>query len=108
MRVNLKSERAVKWVKELLAHLAEKKGWERIERVEEDFRYVEKKAKPAEPEKRATKSTKPRAKSASSTRKPKTVKADTAVKEKAAQDGAKDGAQGEEKDSEKGDENENK
>lgn len=95
-------------VQELLAHLAEKKGWERIERVEEDFRYVEKKAKPAELEKRATKSTKPRAKSASSTRKPKTVKADTAVKEKAAQDGAKDGAQGEEKDSEKGEENENK
>ena len=42
MRVNLKSDRAVRWVKELLATLAEKKGWARSDRTEEDFRYVKK------------------------------------------------------------------
>lgn len=44
MRVNLKSDRSVKWVKELLSVMAEKKGWERNDSlVEEDFRYVKKK-----------------------------------------------------------------
>lgn len=42
MRVNLKSDRSVRWVKELLATLAQKKGWERADRKEEDFRYVKK------------------------------------------------------------------
>ena len=42
MRVNLKSDRSVRWVKELLATLAQKKGWERADRREEDFRYVKK------------------------------------------------------------------
>ncbi len=43
MRMKLKSDRSVRWVKELLATLAEKKGWQRTERREEDFRYVERK-----------------------------------------------------------------
>ena len=45
MRVNLKSDRAERWVKELIATLAEKKGWQRAELGEEDFRYVKKKRK---------------------------------------------------------------
>lgn len=42
MRINLKSDRSARWVKELLATLAQKKGWERADRREEDFRYVKK------------------------------------------------------------------
>lgn len=42
MRINLKSDRSARWVKELLATLAQKKGWERADRKEEDFRYVKK------------------------------------------------------------------
>ncbi len=42
MRVNLKSDRSVRWVKELLSVLAEKKEWARTDRVEEDYRYVKK------------------------------------------------------------------
>ncbi len=45
MRVNLKSDRSVRYVKELIAALAEKHGLARAERTEEDFRYVEKKRK---------------------------------------------------------------
>ena len=45
MRVNLKSDRSVRDVKELIAALAEKHGLARAERTEEDFRYVEKKRK---------------------------------------------------------------
>ncbi len=45
LRVKLKSARAVRWSKELLAAMAEKNGWQRSERTEEDFRYVSKKKK---------------------------------------------------------------
>ena len=43
MRMKIKSDRSVKWVKELIATMAEKKGWERAELEEKDFRYVKKK-----------------------------------------------------------------
>lgn len=42
MRVKLKSDRSVRWVKELIAVMAEKKGWKRSDLREEDFRYVDK------------------------------------------------------------------
>lgn len=42
MRINLKSDRSVRWVKELIATLADKKGWQRADLGEEDFRYVKK------------------------------------------------------------------
>lgn len=45
MCVKLKSDRAVTRVKELIATLAEKKGWPREEMEERDFRYVKKKKK---------------------------------------------------------------
>ncbi|MCI9031925.1 MAG: hypothetical protein HFK09_05335 [Clostridia bacterium] len=45
MRVKLKSDRSVRWVKELIATMAEKKGWQREELEERDFRYVEEKRK---------------------------------------------------------------
>lgn len=45
MRVKLKSDRSVRWVKELIATMAEKKGWTREELEERDFRYVESKKK---------------------------------------------------------------
>lgn len=45
MRVKLKSDRSVRRVKELIATMAEKKGWQREDLEERDFRYVEEKKK---------------------------------------------------------------
>ena len=45
MRLKIKSARGVRWVKELIATMAEKKGWTREELEERDFRYVETKKK---------------------------------------------------------------
>lgn len=45
MRVKLKSDRSVRWLKELIATLAEKKGWERSALEEQDYRYVDNKSK---------------------------------------------------------------
>lgn len=45
MRVKLKSDRSVRWVKELIATMAEKKGWTREELAERDFRYVKNRKK---------------------------------------------------------------
>ncbi len=45
MRMKIKSDRSVRWVKELIATMAEKKGWTREELEEKDFRYVKKKNK---------------------------------------------------------------
>ena len=45
MRLNLRSNRAVKWVKELIATLAESKGWARQDLDEQDYRYVAEKKK---------------------------------------------------------------
>ena len=45
MRMKIKSDRSVRWVKELIATMAEKKGWSREELEEKDFRYVKKRKK---------------------------------------------------------------
>ena len=54
MYVRLKSDRSVRWLKELLATMAEKKGWERSDSAERDFRYVDTSKKPEKPKKKQT------------------------------------------------------